>query len=100
MIKPTIGRVVWVQNRYGSTDTSQPEPALISYVWSDTMINVGGFDHNGMPFNSTSLRLRQDDEDAPQGAYAEWMPYQKGQAAKTETLEIAAAARAAGPTGY
>lgn len=91
MIQPTIGRVVLVQRRPGSTDFTQAEPALVSYVWNDRMINVGGFDHNGMPFSYTSLRLLQDDDEAPQGAYAEWMPYQKGQAAKTEALEAAAA---------
>lgn len=92
MIKPTIGRVVLVQNRTGSTDISQAEPALVSYVWSDRMINVGGFDHNGMPFAFTSLTLLQDDDTPPAiGGYAEWMPYQKGQAAKTEALEAAAA---------
>jgi len=90
VIKPTIGRVVLVQRRPGSTDITQAEPALISYVWSDTMINVGGFDHNGTPFAFTSLRLLQDDEEAPEHCYAEWMPYQKGQAAKTEALEAAA----------
>ena len=36
MIKPTIGSVVLV-NRGNST---QPEPALICYVHSDTMISV------------------------------------------------------------
>src|SRR6266404_2060396 len=100
MIKPTIGCVVLVQNRSGSTDTSQAEPALVSYVWSDRLINVGGFDHNGTPFAFTSLTLLQDDDPLPAGAYAEWMPYQKGQAAKTDALETAAAARAAGPSSY
>jgi len=83
MIKPTIGRVVLVQNRSASTDQNQAEPALITYVWSDTMINVGGFDHNGVPFSFSSLQLLQDDEAAPSYCYSEWMPYQKEQAAKT-----------------
>lgn len=90
MIKPTIGRVVLIQKRPGSTDTTQAEPALVSYVWSDRMINVGGFDHNGIPFAGTSITLLQDDDEAPVGqCYAEWMPYQKGQAAKTEAAEAA-----------
>lgn len=92
MIKPTIGRVVLVQRRPGSTDITQAEPALVSYVWNDTLINVGGFDHNGAPFAYTSLKLLQDDDEAPESCYAEWMPYQKGQAAKTEALEKAASA--------
>jgi hypothetical protein len=84
MIKPTIGRVVLVAR--GESD--QKEPAFISYVWGDRMINVGGFDKNGAPFAATSMQLLQDD-DVPQNFnyFAEWMPYQKGQAAKTEALE-------------
>lgn len=88
MISPTIGRVVLV-NRPENT-SGQPEPALICHVWSDTCINVGGFDSNGVPFAITSITLLQDDAPAPgTGSYAEWMPYQKGQAAKTEQAEAA-----------
>jgi len=85
MITPTIGRVVLVFGRSGSVDPSNPEPALIAKVWSDTLINAGGFDANGQPFSACSLPLAQD---SPMGGYhAEWMPFQKGQAAKTEALE-------------
>ncbi len=81
MIKPTIGRVVLV-NRFshGARFSPQPEPALICRVWHDRMINVGGFDANGQPFSLVSVQLLQDDDAAPSmanGAYAEWMPYQK-----------------------
>lgn len=84
MIKPTIGRVVLV-NRFshGASLSPQPEPALICRVWHDRMINVGGFDANGQPFSLVSVQLLQDDDAAPSmanGAYAEWMPYQKAQA--------------------
>lgn len=99
MIKPTIGRVVLVFNRLGSVDPANPEPALIARVWGDRLINVGGFDANGQPFSHTSLSLSQDD-DVYLGPHAQWMPYQKGQAIKHEALEIAAAARAAGPSSY
>lgn len=85
MISPTIGRVVLVYRG----KSNQAEPALVSYVWSDRMINVGGFDSTGVPFACTSMKLLQDDEkpDFEGQSYAEWMPYQKGQAAKTESLE-------------
>ena len=87
MIKPTIGRVVWFYPA-GTHSDSQPNAALVAYVHSDTMINVGGFDHNGMPFSTTSVPLLQDDAPIPAvGCWATWMPYQKGQAAKTEALE-------------
>ena len=100
MIKPTIGRVVWVQNR-PSAIGNQAEAAFITYVHSDTCINVGGFNANGTPFGETSVLLVQDDQIKPRRVvYAKWMPYQKGQAAKTEALETAVAARTAGPTTY
>jgi hypothetical protein len=79
VIKPTIGRVVLFHRERGD----EPYPALVAYVHSDTCINVGGFTHGGSPFCETSVPLLQDDEPAPEvGYYAEWMPYQKGQAAK------------------
>lgn len=90
MISPTIGRVVLVKGREAA---GQAEPALITYVWNDRLINVGGFDRAGVPFAITSLVLLQDGDTAPTtGTYAEWMPYQKGQAAKTEALEAERAA--------
>lgn len=91
MIKPTIGRVVLVFR--GQSD--QAEPALISYVWNDELINVGGFTKNGTPFNETSLPLVQDDSNTLNTRYATWMPYQKGQAVKAEALEAKLAEAAA-----
>ena len=92
MITPTIGRVVWYHPVDASGATpEQPYPALISYVHSDTLINVGGFTANGVPFAATSVSLVQDGASAVGGSWAEWIPYQKGQAAKTEALEAKAA---------
>lgn len=87
MISPTIGRVVWVVRPSETTDIKQAEVGLVTYVWHDHMINVAGFDHNGLPFVLNSLALVQDDEPKPEGNFACWMPYQKGQATKTESLE-------------
>jgi hypothetical protein len=94
MIKPTIGRVVLV-HRPENTST-QPEAGLVVFVHSDNMINVAGFDHNGVPFARTSVYLVQDDpipQHAYRSTYAEWMPYQKGQAAKADAAESLATAR-------
>lgn len=84
MIVPTIGRVVLVY-RPGLSD--QLEPALVSYVWSATLINVGGFDRNGNPFQMTSLQLDQSnvaEEFFPASGgsrpFACWMPFQLKQA--------------------
>lgn len=89
MIKPTCGRVVWYWPA-GRSHESQPYAAMIALVHSDTMINVGGFDHNGKPFSDTSVLLVQGEGSYGNpggGSWATWMPYQKGQAAKTEALE-------------
>ncbi len=87
MIKPTIGRVVWVIRPRETSDIKQPEVGIVTYVYSDHLINVAGFDHGGHPFSLGSVPLVQDDEPKPEGEFACWMPYQKGQAAKAETLE-------------
>lgn len=92
MITPTIGRVVWVIRPYDTLDIKQPEVGLVTYVHGDCCINVAGFNRNGTPFSLTSLTLVQDDEPKPMGNFACWMPYQKGQAAKTEALEKATTA--------
>jgi hypothetical protein len=81
MISPTIGRVVLV-----NVGAAQPHPALVCFVHSDRLINVGGFDGNGQPFAATDLVLLQDDDEPPaEGSYAEWMPYQKTAAASATT---------------
>jgi hypothetical protein len=97
MIKPTIGRKVhfW-PNGFMPAGLSapikhqmeyQPFDATVVYVWNDRMVNLRVTDHYGNSTGVTSIRLRQDDDPVPDGAYAEWMPYQVGQAAKTEQLE-------------
>lgn len=86
MIKPTIGRVVWY-HPVSSTEAEQPYAAIIAHVWSDTCINLAVFDSNGAAFNQTSVFLFQGEGEKPSSQYAEWMPYQQGQAAKTEALE-------------
>ena len=86
MIKPTIGRVVWF---HGLNPSDQPNAALIAYVHSDTLVNLAVFECNGVADHKTSVFLYQGPEysEKPQSYYCEWMPYQTGQAAKTEALE-------------
>lgn len=91
MIKPTIGRVIWFWPSTSDTTIAnggdQPLPAFVTHVWSDTCVNIGGFDANGKPFGKTSVLLHQDGNERPDSFFAEWMPYQKGQAAKAEQAE-------------
>ncbi len=87
MIKPTVGRVVWF---YPLGANQNPHAAIIAHVWSDTCVNLAIFDGDGRPDMKppTSIRLLQEGDEAPSnGLYCTWMPYQKGQAAKTEELE-------------
>ena len=88
MIKPTIGRVVWFHPA-GSTAQEQPNAAIIAYVWNEFMVNLAVFDANGVATSCTSVALYQggETEERPTSYYCEWMPYQQGQAAKTEALE-------------
>lgn len=97
MIKPTVGRVVWFYPR-GKSERSgdQPLAALIACVWSDTCVNLAIFDANGQPYppGHTSILLVQEGGPLPDsGPYCTWMPYQQGQAKKTEALEAQLASK-------
>lgn len=94
MISPTVGRVVHFvpaphdEVLFGSGVCA----ALVAYVHSDTMVNLAVFDTNGGSHARTSVYLEQDERTAPggpHGSYCRWMPYQVGQAAKTESAERA-----------
>lgn len=85
MIKPTVGRVVWYHPGRND-DFVDVCAAVIAHVWNDTCVNLMVIDPNGNSIGRTSVYLLQDGDEAP-AQYAEWMPYQKGQAAKTEELE-------------
>ena len=88
MIKPTVGRVVWYWPALTENEVkaAQPCAALIAYVWNDRIVNLAVFTPNGVSYNETSVTLVQEGDAVPQlGRYAEWMPYQVGQAKKHET---------------
>ena len=94
MIKPTIGRVV----HYRPTGISGVIcAARITAVHSDTCINLRAFHADGTDSAPVSVDLVQDDNYPSDGRpFAEWMPYQIGQAAKAEPViaDTAAAADA------
>lgn len=89
MIVPTVGRVVWY---WEHDDQKQPMKADIAYVNDNGTINIGYLNQFGQNFCRQNVMLWQGDGDKPIGRYCEWMPYQKGQAAKTEQLEKAVSA--------
>lgn len=95
MIKPTVGRVVWFTPSKGPSafmgpdflmlPGDQPCAAMVTYVWNDRLVNLVVFDHYGKSFGKTSVQLVQDNDALPPAGYfAEWMPYQVGQAKKNE----------------
>lgn len=98
MITPTIGRRVWFRpsaaliESSGMTvhDKAVPLDAGIVYVWNDRLVNLDVTDHAGVHLAITSVPLIHGDE--PAGPmpffYAEWMPYQNGQAKKTEATSL------------
>jgi hypothetical protein len=90
MITPTVGRVVWYHPLPRSTII---HAALIVHVHNQRLVNLAAFGSNGIGYGVTSVTLLQDDDPAPEFHHASWMPYQVGQAAKTEAAEAALAAR-------
>lgn len=103
IIEPTNGRIVWytpyageLQGMLGMTVQYDkdgkivPLAAQVCAVWGPRCVNLLVTDANGKTFAVTSRTLRQagDPPDShPLGGFAEWMPYQKGQAAKHEKAE-------------
>lgn len=100
MIQPTVGRVVWFTPQTGAggafqRDVEQPLAAQIAYVHGDTLINIGFLDQDGVHHSATSVPLLQEGDDKPeQGRFCTWMPYQLGQAARTERQRPTTGARA------
>ncbi|MDG9927393.1 MULTISPECIES: hypothetical protein [unclassified Pseudomonas] len=101
-IKPTVGRVLHFHPSRelaagrGMVLLCQGDPmdAHLVYVHRSGLVNLAVFDHAGNQHAITDVKLLQDADQAPlneQGqlieSYAAWMPYQKGQAEKTEALE-------------
>lgn len=95
MIKPTVGRVVWYYPGPGdptfSDSYAPPFAAHVAYVWSDRRVNLMVISPEGQPQQKSSITLVQEGDATPEHGYCAWMPYQKGQAAKAEALEKAAA---------
>ena len=76
MIEPTVGRIVYFFGLDGET-----KAAIVTKVWSTTIVNLQIFDGNGTSYPMVAVSNGQ-----LLGNW-DWMPYQKGQVAKTEELE-------------
>ncbi|MPZ36657.1 MAG: hypothetical protein GEU95_01120 [Rhizobiales bacterium] len=99
MINPTVGRIVyyWPGGRAHTEDPGrQPLAATIAHVHNERMINIGYLQIDGVARDASCVPLVQDGDERPDAAFCEWMPYQKGQAAKTEQLEAKVETQPAG----
>lgn len=103
IIQPTIGRVVLCRpngdHRLAHLCCIEGEPlaGTVAYVNPDNgRVNLSLCDHLGQHLAVQGVVMVQDGEQAPEEgvAFCHWMPYQLGQAAKTEEAE--AKAKAAG----
>jgi hypothetical protein len=99
VISPTPGRIVWFHpapHDGVATLNGQPLAAIVSGVHSDRLINLAVFDAYGNSQQRSNVHLVQPGDATPDSAHATWMPYQLGQATKTEAaLAVADVAIAA-----
>lgn len=93
VIPPSNGRIVLFRPGEGFAgvwhDRTQLLAASICHVWGDRMVNLDVIDSNGVHWPETSVTLVQPGDALYDGQarYCRWMPYQVGQAAKTEEAE-------------
>ncbi len=85
--------MVWFYKYNGVFGHQGPLAAHVCKVHSDRMVNLMVIGESGVPFSETSVPLVQPNEEVPAGNYCSWMPYQVGQAQKTEALERQLASR-------
>lgn len=90
-IKPTVGRVVWFYVYVAGQGHKGPLAGHVCQVHSDDCVNLMVINESGVPRSETSVKLVQSNEPPPNHDYCGWMPYQTGQAAKTEAAEKALA---------
>ena len=95
-IPPNPGRVVWYwPSAYDASPQGhnmavidgprQPMAATVAFAWSNHLVNLSVIDHIGRQHVVMSVPLMQPSDEPrliAEGGFAEWMPYQIGQAAK------------------
>ena len=95
MITPTVGRKVWYRPAgfdLGAemmiAHDGKPLDATVVAVNGSGTVNLSVFDSVARHFVRLDIPLVQDGEAPPDGAYAEWMPYQNGQAKKEKPTDL------------
>jgi len=90
-IHPTVGRIVYYHSPDPGPQGSEPLMAFLCAVHSDTAVNLLVVNHDGTLTPKLGVTLVADGDVKPNAGYCYWMPYQLGQAAKTEEALAAAA---------
>ncbi|WP_036634207.1 hypothetical protein [Paenibacillus massiliensis] len=78
-MQPTVGRIVYYKS-YGTPNgefVPEDRAAIVTGVVNDSTVHLCVLNPTGMYFN---LNVEQGND----GGQWDWMPFQKGQAAKTE----------------
>jgi hypothetical protein len=93
MIEPSIGRIVLFRHE-GAAPADLPHAAIVIDVASERFVSLACFAPDGTYYHRLNAILLQDDDaPPPEGiGYAEWMPFQKGQAAKYDAAKTDTAA--------
>lgn len=97
-IQPTPGRVVWYTPSAGDAiarNGDAPLAAIVAAVNADETVNLAVFDAHGDTCSRMHVTLVQEDETVPAGDYAQWMPYQLGQAKNAQAAEAPKASKKA-----
>lgn len=79
---PTVGRIVYYKT-YGTPGgeyQSEDKAAIVTRVHTEECIDLCVFNPTGLFFNISVMQ-------GGNGGQWDWMPYQKGQASKTEEIE-------------
>jgi hypothetical protein len=98
MIKPTPGRIVWYRPHHKENlevlmdergkRKDDPLAAIVLAVHSDTRVNLLVISAYGQTRFITRAELWQGEGERPTGhGYAEWMPFQLGQAKQQQIQE-------------
>jgi hypothetical protein len=94
VISPAPGRIVWfypASHDGIATLSGQPLAAVVAGVHDDRLVNLAVFDFYGNTQQRSNVTLVQPGEERPTHAHATWMPYQIGQASKSQAAEAAVA---------
>lgn len=84
MITPTVGRTIYYKPRTSEVlyVHDQPWICFITHINADGTINVYALNEVGQPIAKNHMTLAQDRDPVEGEVY--WMPYQVGQASKSQ----------------